>query len=132
MWSCPNCQRPLPPTLRVFGASRGRQWRCVHCDALLRVRGSANVAIGAFFGAVVGVLFGYFVRIESRYISGAMFGIVMALVITLVNRCCSQIVVQEADHPSCAKCGYDLYANTTGRCPECGTEYDGKSVVNNE
>ena len=22
----------------------------------------------------------------------------------------------------CAKCGYDLFGNTTGRCPECGTE----------
>ena len=90
------------------------------------------MAIGAFSGGVTGGLFAYFVEIESPYVFGAILGLVLALVLTVANRCCSRIVVQEADHPSCANCGYDLYNNTSGVCPECGTEFDRKSVVNNE
>ena len=35
-------------------------------------------------------------------------------------------VSRRPDHPACTTCGYDLTANVSGRCPECGTPVEAR------
>ena len=78
--------------------------------------GSVSVSTGALFE------YFYFIRMKSLCGFGAILGVVMWLVSMAVGRSSGKVVVLEADHPACANCGYDLYDNASGKCPECGAE----------
>ncbi|MFN3167511.1 MAG: hypothetical protein ACE37H_10655 [Phycisphaeraceae bacterium] len=98
---------------------------------------------GAFLGSVVGMLFGLMLVAVLAILMGEMSrigdlsGFISVVFITLallgavtgaiagwwlILRAPEEWIGHRHDTRVCAKCGYDLTANQSGTCPECGKE----------
>jgi len=118
MWRCPNCQRELPMLIRIFGTPIGRKFDCSHCYAQLCVRKRGSALVPAALAAIAGLGVGVFVSFDSPLLYGVSLGAVIFGVALLTRPRLSTVVVLHAHHPTCQRCGYDLYENQSGVCPE--------------
>jgi hypothetical protein len=115
--SCPLCGTALTWKRRLLGANLWAQWKCSGCGSTLGWRGLYRVpfAVAVFAVAVFGgmLLPAGVPRPEGQYVLLAMIWIVWTLFGERVR------LIRIAPN-RCRQCGYDLSANLSGVCPECG------------
>ena len=121
IWNCPNCHRPQPLKRLILGSGLIRkEWRCGYCDALLNSYVIAKLVIGVLVGGSTAALLEWMVS-DVVTLSPYVIVFVICLGAPLVLYL-GRLVVVDAGHTICANCRYDLHGNTSGACPECGTQ----------